>query len=72
MIVLRRSMQGEDVFEHTKGKRHVFAVKYARGRYYRAFESQVSFICVHFSQLVDAPHNTVEHAHAKILVSKRS
>ena len=26
MIVLRRSMQGEDVFEHTKGKRHVFAV----------------------------------------------
>ena len=51
-----------------------FVCEYARGKY--SWVLMPSFICVHFSQLVDhfvtqayVPHNTLEDTHAKILVS---
>ena len=36
MMVLRSSMQVEDIIEHTNGKCHVFRFQHARGRYSQA------------------------------------
>ena len=44
MIVLRIGMSGEDIFDRTNGKCHVFTFLHARGRYYWAQYWQVSFV----------------------------
>jgi hypothetical protein len=71
MIILRFSMQEEDLVEHTNGKCYVLAFQYARGK---MFLSTVmpSIICVHFSQVCRPLCNIsrhlvlfIEHTHAK-------
>jgi hypothetical protein len=67
-------MRGEDIFENTNGKCHVFTFLVCKRKIFLSIV-MASVICVHFSQVVDhcvtwhAPHNTIEHTHAKILVS---
>ena len=50
MIVLCFSMQGEDIFERTNGKCHVFISMQEEDIFE---DASGSVICVHSSQLVD-------------------
>ena len=52
MIVLRLSMPGKDVSEHTNGKCRVFTFLYARGKTVLSI-LMASVICIYSDQLVD-------------------
>ena len=43
MIVLRFSMQGEDIFERPYGKCHVFTHRYARGNILAHIDGKCQF-----------------------------
>ena len=62
MIVVHFNMQGEDIFEHTNGKCHVLAFKYARRRFSWTKFGQLSQVSLvyNFNQLLD---HCVTHAY---------
>ena len=46
MIALHKSMQGEDIIEHTNDKCHVFTLQFARESYSWAHQWQVSWFYI--------------------------
>ena len=67
-------MHEEDIVEHTNDKLQAFRFQYTKKKLLLSVQIPCAN-CVHFSQLVHhwatkaTPRNTIEHAHAKILVN---